>query len=85
MLVAASAPDCIDGFRCDAGFQLLNPAYPQVKRLVDVPALGMQQFAAGVRVDLGERWVVLADPRRALRLCRRRCGVDWSTCGTWWG
>ncbi len=60
--------DCIDGFRCDAGFQLLNPAYPQVKRLVDVPALGMQQFAAGVRVDLGERWVVLADPRRAPRL-----------------
>lgn len=60
--------DFIDGFRCDAGFQLLNPAYPQVKRLVDVPALGMQQFAAGVRVDLGERWVVLADPRRAPRL-----------------
>ncbi len=60
--------DDIDGFRCDAGFQLLNPAYPQVKRLVDVAALGMQQFAAGVRVDLGERWVVLADPRRAPRL-----------------
>jgi len=57
--------DCIDGFRCDVGFQLLNPAYPQVKRLVDVRALGMQQFAAGVRVDLGARWVVLADPRRA--------------------
>ncbi len=60
--------DCIDGFRCDAGFQLLNPAYPQVKRMVDVAALGLQQFAAGVRVDLGERWAVLADPRRAPRL-----------------
>ncbi len=60
--------DSIDGFRCDAGFQLLNPAYPQVERLVDVAALGLQQFAAGVRVDLAERWVVLADPRRAPRL-----------------
>ncbi len=60
--------DSIDGFRCDAGFQLLNPAYPQIKRLVDVDALGLQQFEAGVRVDLGERSVVLADPRRAPRL-----------------
>ena len=60
--------DRIDGFLCDVGFQLLNPAYPQVKRLVDLPALGMQQFAAGVRVDLGERWGVVADPRRAPRL-----------------
>lgn len=58
----------IDGFRCDVGFQLLNPAYPQVKRLLDVPALGMQQFAAGVRVHRGEKTVVLADPRRAPRL-----------------
>ena len=60
--------DSIDGFRCDAGFQLLNPSYPQVRRLIDVPALGIQQFGAGVRVDLGERWAVLADPRRAPRL-----------------
>jgi hypothetical protein len=57
--------DRIDGFLCDVGFQLLNPAYPQVKRLIDVPALNLQYFGAGVRVDLGERWVVLADPRRA--------------------
>ena len=60
--------ELIDGFRCDVGFQLLNPAYPQVKRLIDVPALGLQQFTAGVRVDLGDRWEVLADPRRAPRL-----------------
>lgn len=58
----------IDGFRCDVGFQLLNPAYPQVKRTVDVKALHLQQFAAGVRVDRGDRSVVLADPRREPRL-----------------
>lgn len=55
----------IDGFLCDVGFQLLNPAYPQVKRMIEIPALGLQRFAAGVRVDLGDRSVVLADPRRA--------------------
>ncbi|MEP6980011.1 MAG: FAD-dependent oxidoreductase [Nakamurella sp.] len=62
----------IDGFLCDVGFQLLNPAYPQVKRTVDLPALGLQQFAAGVRVDRDDRSVVLADPRRAP-------GLLWST------
>ncbi len=60
--------EVIDGFRCDVGFQLLNPAYPEVKRTIDLPALGMQYFAAGVRVDRGGRTVVLADPRRAPRL-----------------
>lgn len=55
----------IDGFRCDVGFQLLNPAYPAVERLVDVAALSMQYFAAGVRVVRGADTVVLADPRRA--------------------
>ncbi len=60
--------EIVDGFRCDVGFQLLNAAYPQVKRLIDVPALEMQLFAAGVRVHLGDRSAVLADPRRAPRL-----------------
>lgn len=60
--------ELIDGFRCDVGFQLLNPAYPQVKRMLELPALGLQQFAAGVRVHRGDRSVVLADPRRAPRL-----------------
>lgn len=58
----------IDGFLCDVGFQLLNPAYPQVRRSIDVGALGLQQFAAGVRVDQGERSVRLGDPRREPRL-----------------
>ena len=58
----------IDGFRCDVGFQLLNPAYPAVKRVVNVAALGMQYFAAGVRVVRGAGTAVLADPRRAPRL-----------------
>jgi len=57
--------DRVDGFRCDRGFQLLNPRYPAVRRVVDVDRLGLQSFTAGVacRRDTGLR--VVADPRRA--------------------
>ena len=36
--------DVVDGFRCDRGFQVLNPAYPELRRSVDVPALGLQKI-----------------------------------------
>ncbi|GAA2020282.1 FAD-dependent oxidoreductase [Nakamurella flavida] len=61
----------LDGYLCDIGFQLLNPAYPQVGRTVDVPALGLQQFAAGVRVNRGSGSAVLGDPRREPHLLGR--------------
>lgn len=56
--------DLVDGFRCDRGFQLLNPAYPAVRRLVDVRALELRTFDAGVALSDGERVRVVADPRR---------------------
>ena len=56
--------DVVDGFRCDRGFQLLNPAYPVLERVVDLPALDLRAFSAGVVVAHGsQRWPV-ADPRR---------------------
>ena len=60
--------DVVDGFRCDHGFQVLNPAYPAVRRLVDIDALGLQQFTAGVLVRAAEGWRVLASPLDAPRL-----------------
>ena len=57
--------DRLDGLRLDRGFQLLNPAYPAVRRLLDLPALRLQSFDAGVVVAFGTRRSVLADPRRA--------------------
>lgn len=42
--------DVIDGFRCDRGFQVLNPAYPELKNATDVSALRLQPFGAGVAV-----------------------------------
>lgn len=56
--------DVIDGFRCDRGFQLLNPAYPAVQRWIDVDALELQRFGVGAIVRTGDRAVTLAHPLR---------------------
>lgn len=56
--------DLVDGYRCDRGFQLLNPAYPAVRRLVDLAALDLCAFGAGTAVFDGDRLRIVADPRR---------------------
>ncbi|KQT89398.1 hypothetical protein ASG49_16660 [Marmoricola sp. Leaf446] len=70
VLESAAAPggrvrtDEVDGTLLDRGFQLLNPAYPEVGRVVDVGALDLQPFGAGVVVAHGEGRFTLGDPRR---------------------
>jgi phytoene dehydrogenase-like protein len=56
--------DRVDGFLVDRGFQVLNPAYPAVRRWVDVGALGLQAYGAGVRVRRQDSLAVLAHPLR---------------------
>lgn len=56
--------DVVDGFRCDRGFQLLNPAYPEVPRVLDVSALDLRSFGAGVVLATGGSRYLLGDPRR---------------------
>jgi phytoene dehydrogenase-like protein len=56
--------DVIDGFRCDRGFQVLNPAYPEVQRAVDVSALRLQDFGAGVIVRRDEGTAQYVHPLR---------------------
>lgn len=56
--------DRVDGLLLDRGFQLLNPAYPAVRDLVDLDALDLQAFGAGVAVRHGGRLHELGDPRR---------------------
>ena len=60
--------DVIDGFRCDRGFQVLNPAYPAVRRWVDVGALDLKPFGSGVLVRRFDGLQVVADPVREPRL-----------------
>ncbi|MDQ3326626.1 MAG: FAD-dependent oxidoreductase [Actinomycetota bacterium] len=56
--------DVVDTMLLDRGFQLLNPAYPAVPSLVDVDALQLQPFDAGVRVARADGTHLLVDPRR---------------------
>ncbi len=60
--------DVVDGFLCDRGFQVLNPAYPAVRRWVDLDALAMQSFGAGVMVRRDDGLRIVADPVREPRL-----------------
>ncbi|MEO6142353.1 MAG: NAD(P)/FAD-dependent oxidoreductase [Dermatophilaceae bacterium] len=60
--------DVVDGFQCDRGFQVLNPAYPAVSRWVDLDALALQPFGAGVMVRRDDGLRVVADPFREPRL-----------------
>ena len=55
--------DIVDGFRLDRGFQVLNPAYPELARVIDLPALDLHELTAGLLVALDGRTARLADPR----------------------
>ncbi|KAA0101831.1 FAD-binding protein [Mycolicibacterium sp. P1-18] len=57
--------DVVDGFRCDRGFQVLNPAYPELKHAVDVDALRLQPFGAGVAVRRETGTAVWVHPLRS--------------------
>ena len=56
--------DVVDGLLIDRGFQLLNPAYPQVRRVLDLDALALRAFVPGVVAMTPRGPVRLADPRQ---------------------
>ncbi len=56
--------DIVDGFRLDRGFQVLNPAYPALRRSVDLDALALGSFPVGVRVRTTHGMAELRHPLR---------------------
>lgn len=54
--------DEIDGFLCDRGFQVLNPAYPAVRSWIDVAGLELQKFGAGALIRSADTTTTLAHP-----------------------
>lgn len=56
--------DRADGFVLDRGFQVLFPAYPAVRRELDLVALDLQSFKPGAVVARPGRRSVLSDPIR---------------------
>lgn len=76
--------DVIDGFRCDRGFQVLNPSYPQVKSAIDIDALDLKRFDAGLRVRTSYGVETIADPCEPRTFCPRHSPVACSRLATWW-
>ncbi|OKI65073.1 NAD(P)/FAD-dependent oxidoreductase [Micromonospora sp. CB01531] len=58
------ATDEVDGYLLDRGFQVLNTAYPRLGGLLDLAALNLGWFSAGVLVRRGDRLDRLANPLR---------------------
>ena len=56
--------DLVDGFLLDRGFQVYLTAYPEAGKLLDLPALHLQPFAAGAFVYNGEKLLRVMDPFR---------------------
>jgi protoporphyrinogen oxidase len=54
--------DVVDGFRLDRGFQVLLPAYPEVRRVVDVGALALRPFTRGALAVTASDRFLLAPP-----------------------
>lgn len=55
--------DAVDGLLLDRGFQLVNPSYPEARRFLDLDALDLRGFTAGVIAMTPSGPARLADPR----------------------
>jgi phytoene dehydrogenase-like protein len=62
--------DVLDGFRLDRGFQVFLDAYPEARKLLDLPRLDLRPFKPGALVYLDSRMHrvmdVFRDPRHLL-------------------
>jgi phytoene dehydrogenase-like protein len=53
-----------NGYLLDRGFQVLQTAYPEARRVLDYPRLHLRNFAPGAMVYIRGRFFTLADPFR---------------------
>ena len=60
------ATDLIDGYRCDHGFQVINPAYSELRRTELVEKLQIHPLSKGVEIFIDEKLVRVGDPRKGL-------------------
>jgi phytoene dehydrogenase-like protein len=56
--------EVVDGVTVDHGFSLLNPSYPEARRVLDLDALDLRAFLPGVLLVDGSHRRLVADPRR---------------------
>ncbi len=58
--------DVVNGFRLDRGFQVYLPAYPEGRRVLDLPALDLRPFKQGALIWYGGRFRRVTDPSEGL-------------------
>ena len=58
------ATTVVDGYRLDAGFQVLHTAYPEARHVLHYPSLHLQKFFPGAQVYRQGEWHLIADPWR---------------------
>ncbi len=56
--------DHLDGFILNHGFQVLQTAYPEARRVLDYGRLALKPFAPGAIIRIDGRFHRIADPRR---------------------
>lgn len=56
--------DIVDGVRFDRGFQVMLTGYPELAANIDLDALALCSFSAGVTVRHGGKFTRIADPTR---------------------
>jgi len=56
--------DLVDGFLLDRGFQVLQTAYPEARRVFDYPRLDLRPFQPGALVRVDGRFWRVSDPTR---------------------
>jgi protoporphyrinogen oxidase len=71
--------DELDGFRLDHGFQVLNTAYPEAKKYLDLKALNLKNFDPGAVIFDGKESYLITDP---LRNPLKIVGMAFSKVGT---
>ena len=59
--------DHVDGYLLDHGFQVLQTAYPEARRVLDYEALQLRAFAPGVMIRVAGRFYPVTDPLRMPR------------------
>ena len=61
------ATDVIDGYICDRGFQVINPAYSELRETGLIAHLGIRPLPKAARIIDGESQIVVGDPRSGIR------------------
>jgi phytoene dehydrogenase-like protein len=54
--------DLVEGFQLDRGFQILNTAYPEARRLLNYESLNLQSFGSGAVIRMGDSFMKMTNP-----------------------